>query len=127
MAMTRQERSAQINKLLAGLTALPGVVAAAVIDRDGFVTHIRRDFEINVDALGAVAQILLGSARRASHSTVQGETSLMTIENKDGLIVLGPLSRGFVLAIMGDENAMLGTVRYEMKETIPDFNKGFGA
>ena len=125
MAMSRAERSAHIDKLLAGLTSLRGVTAAAVVDGDGFVTHIRRDFEINTDAMGAAVQIALGSARRAAAHVDQGETNILLIENKDGLVLLAPLASGFVLSLMADGEAMLGAVRFEMKETIPDLNQAF--
>ncbi len=125
MAMSRAERSAHIDKLLAGLTSLRGVTAAAIVDADGFVTHIRRDFEINTDAMGAAVQIALGSARRAASRVDQGDTSILLIENKDGLVLLAPLSQGFVLSLMADGEAMLGAVRFEMKETIPDLNQAF--
>ena len=125
MAMSRAERAAHIDKLLAGLTSLRGVTAAAIVDGDGFVTHIRRDFEINTDAMGAAVQIALGSARRAASHVDQGDTSILLIENKDGLVLLAPLASGFVLSLMADGEAMLGAVRFEMKETIPDLNQAF--
>jgi hypothetical protein len=125
MSMTRSERGAYIDRILASLTALRGVTAAAIVDSDGFVTHIRRDFEIDTDALGAAVQIVLGSARRAAQHVAQGATNLTLIENHTGLIVLAPLNRNFVLALMADGSAMLGAVRFEMKETIPDLNTVF--
>jgi uncharacterized protein len=127
MAIKRAERDHQLDTVLAELTALRGVAAAAIVDSDGFVTHIRRDFEINTDALGAAVQIVLGSARKASEHVTQGDSKLVLIENKDGLTILAPLTRGFVLALAADGSAMLGAVRFEMKETIPELNRLFAA
>jgi hypothetical protein len=89
------------------------------------VTHVRRDFEINTDALGAAVQIAFGSARRASDHVSQGATHLVLVENKDGLVMLAPLSKGFVLALVGDSSAMLGAVRFEVKQTVPELNQLF--
>src|SRR5947209_4884671 len=114
LAMT--DRSAKVDRILAMVAALRGVTAAAVIDSDGLVTHVRRDFEINTDALGAAVQIAFGSARRASEHVSQGETSLVLVENKDGLVMLAPLVKGFVLALVGDSTALLGAVRFEIKQ-----------
>src|SRR3954447_15682776 len=125
MALTAIDRSHKVDKILGSVTALRGVTAAAIIDSDGLVTHIRRDFEINIDALGAAVQIAFGSARRASEHVAQGSTNMMLVENKDGLVMLAPLSKGFVLALVGDHSAMLGAVRYEVKQTVPELNQIF--
>jgi predicted regulator of Ras-like GTPase activity (Roadblock/LC7/MglB family) len=125
LALTTTERSSKIEKILSGITGLRGITAAAIIDGDGFVTHVRRDFEINTDALGAAVQIAFGSARRASEHVSQGTTHLVLVENKDGLVILAPLSKGFILALVGDTTAMLGAVRFEVKQTVPELNQLF--
>ena len=130
MAMTATttstlERSHRLDKILAGVAAMRGVTAAAIIDSDGLVTHVRRDFEINVDALGAAVQIAFGSARRASDHVAQGQTNMVLVENKDGLVMLAPLARGFILALVADSSAMLGAVRFEVKQTVPELNQLF--
>jgi uncharacterized protein len=125
MALSLAERSSMVDKVLTSVTNLRGVTAAAIIDADGFVTHVRRDFDINTDALGAAVQIALGSARRASEHVAQGATQLVLVENKDGLVMLAPLTKGFVLACVGDGSAMLGAVRFELKQTIPELNQLF--
>ena len=125
MATTTVERSQRLDKILAGVAAMRGVTAAAIIDSDGLVTHVRRDFEINTDALGAAVQIAFGSARRASDHVLQGQTNLVLVENKDGLVMLAPLQKGFILALVGDSSAMLGAVRFEVKQTVPELNQLF--
>jgi hypothetical protein len=125
MALPRSERTEIVDRILGGLTALPGVTAAAVVDIDGLVVHVRRDFQIDTDAVGASVQIMLGSARRAAEHTGQGTTRMLLSENKDGLVLLAPLTGGFVLAVVADPSALLGAVRFEMKETIPAFNQVF--
>jgi predicted regulator of Ras-like GTPase activity (Roadblock/LC7/MglB family) len=121
----RTDRSRQIERVLSGLTSLRGVIAAAIVDSDGFVTHVRRDFEINTDALGAAAQIVFGAARRAAEHVKQGHASLVVSENKDGLVLLAPLVNDFVLAVVADPSAMLGATRFELKEAIPQLNQLF--
>ncbi len=123
--ISRQERTSKVEKILGSVTSLRGVTAAAIIDNDGFVTHIRRDFDINTDALGAAVQIAFGSARRASEHVAQGATQLMLVENKDGLVMLAPLAKGFILALVADGSAMLGAVRFEVKQTVPELNQLF--
>jgi predicted regulator of Ras-like GTPase activity (Roadblock/LC7/MglB family) len=125
MPSTMTDRATKVDRILASVSALRGVTAAAVIDSDGLVTHVRRDFEIDADALGAAVQIAFGSARRAAEHVAQGETHLVLVENKEGLVMLAPLAKGFILALVGDSSAMLGAVRFEVKQTIPDLNQLF--
>lgn len=120
MTTTRAERGEQVERLLAGLTTVRGVTAAAVVDRDGFVIRIRRDFEIDTDALGAAVQIMHGSAGQAAQNVGQGDTNIVLSENSDGLVLLAPFGDGFILAIVADRTAMLGAVRYEVKSTVPE-------
>src|SRR5262249_12595907 len=104
---------------------LRGVIAAAIIDGDGLVTHVRRDFDIDTDALGVAVQIAFGAARRASEHVAQGATQLVLVENLDGLVMLAPLRNGFILALVGDTSSLLGAVRFEVKQTVPELNQLF--
>lgn len=117
-----RKTSEEIEKLLMGLTSVRGVTAAALIDADGFVTHIRRDFEIDADALGASVQIIFGAAQRSANNLRQGESKLLIAENGEGILLLAPLVQEFLLAIVADRNVMLGSVRFEVRETIPTLN-----
>lgn len=91
------------------------------------MTHIRKDFEIDTDALGAAVQIVYTAAHRAAEQVADHATKLILSENKDGVMILGPLVRGFVLTLVADESAMLGAMRFELKETIPVLNELLGS
>ncbi len=125
MKVARIDRSKQIDTVLAGLTAQRGVTAAAIVDSDGFVIQVRKDFEIDSDALGAGVQVVFASAARAAQQAGQGSSDLVLCENHDGLIMLVPLSNEFVLAVLADKTAMLGALRYEARMSIPDLNSIF--
>lgn len=115
----RSTQSQQIDAVLASLMAIRGVVAAAVVDSDGFVTHLRRNFDINNDALGAAVQVTLGAAAQAAHHVTQGNTDMVLLENKDGLVLLAPLAKGFSITVVADRSVMLGSLRFEVKQAIP--------
>lgn len=127
MSIPKAERTQRIDHVLASLAALRGVTTAAITDADGFVTHVRRDFDIDTDALGAAAQIVFSAATQAARQVAQGTTKLVLAENKEGLVLLAPLSRGFVLVLVTDPSAMLGAVRFEMRESLPELEQLFGA
>jgi predicted regulator of Ras-like GTPase activity (Roadblock/LC7/MglB family) len=119
MAQEPQNRSQQIDRILTDLMALKGVTAAAIVDADGFVTHIRRDFEINSDALGAAVQIVFGAAQKAAQHVEQNSASLVISENQSGLVIFAPLAGGFILSIVADSSAMLGSIRFEARGMLP--------
>ncbi len=121
----RAARSEAVDAILRSLTGLKGVTAAAVVDRDGLVTSIRREFDVNTDALGASVQIVFGAATRAAEYASQGVVKIVIGENADGYLMMAPLKQGFVLSLFTDEDALLGAVRYEIKETIPTLNQLF--
>lgn len=127
MSLSKVERNQRVDALLASLVSLRGVTTAAIVDADGFVTHIRRDFEMDADALGAATQVMFSAAAQAARQVSQGGTKLVLTENKDGLILLAPLSRNFVLVLVADGSAMLGAVRFELKETTPELDVLFQA
>jgi len=121
----RAARNEAVDSILRSLTALRGVMAAAVVDSDGLVTHIRRDFEVDTDALGASVQIVFGAASRAAEHVTQGNVHIVICENAEGFILLAPIKGGMILALFADRDAMLGAVRFEIKESIPELAQFF--
>lgn len=125
--MATTQIAVEVDRALLGLTGLRGVTAAAVIDGDGFVTHIRRDFDVDSDALGAAMQIVYGAAQRAAENVGQGAARLVLTETAEGFVLGLPLTAGFMLAVIADLSALLGSVRFEAKQTVPSLNQLFGS
>ncbi len=121
----RAARNEAVDNILRSLTALKGVTAAAIVDNDGLVTSIRKEFNVNTDALGASVQIVFGAATRAAEHANQNSVKIVICENKNGYIMMAPLTMGLMLALFTDEDALLGAVRYEIKETLPALNRLF--
>ncbi|RLB47697.1 MAG: hypothetical protein DRJ42_24855 [Deltaproteobacteria bacterium] len=125
-ATTVAKRTQSIDRILSELMSLRGVTSAALVDADGFVTHIRKDFEIDSDALGAAVQIMFGAATRSAQHVQQESTNMVVSENREGLMMVAPLAAGFTLALVADKNAMLGSIRFEVKETLPVLSRILG-
>lgn len=121
----RMVRTEEVDSILRSFTGLRGVTAAAIVDRDGLVTHVRREFDMDTDALGASVQIVFGAASRAAQHVQQRSAEFVICENSDGYIMLAPLKSNLMLAVFTDSDAMLGAVRFEIKETIPALNQLF--
>ena len=99
-----QERNAKIDRILRNVIAsVRGVTAGVIVDGDGLVTHAHLNFKgISVDALGATVQVAFGAAHRASEHVQHGDTNLVLLENKEGLVLLAQLQRGFLFALVAD-------------------------
>lgn len=46
-------------------------------------------------------------------------------ENGEGITIIAPLVKGFLLTVVADGSAMLGALRYEMKDLVPQLNQLF--
>lgn len=128
--LTLDPRRAQITEIdstLRNLMSIQGVSAAAIVDSDGFVTHIHRDSEINTDAIGASVQVVFGAAARAATHVGHHSTNMVICENAEGYILSTPIEAGFVLALVTKRDALLGRVRFELKETIPVLKQLFSS
>jgi predicted regulator of Ras-like GTPase activity (Roadblock/LC7/MglB family) len=124
-ATATQDRNTKIERLLKELVGQKGVTAAALVDSDGLVTHAQRDFDLDIDALGAAVQITFGAAHTASGLVRHGLAELIHVETKDGYVMLAPLHKGFTAALVADRSAMLGVLRLSLKQTIPLLNDIF--
>lgn len=121
----RKSQASEIEFILRNLMSIQGVSAAAIVDSDGLVTHIHRDFEINTDAIGASVQIVFGAAAKSAKHVGHSTTNIVICENTEGYILTAPIESGFMLAIVTEREALLGRVRFELKETIPVLKKLF--
>ena len=123
----RKSQANEIDSILRNLMSIQGVSAAAIIDSDGFVTHIQRDYEINTDAIGASVQVVFGAASKAASHVGHLMTELVICENSEGYLLSTPIQAGFMLALVTKRDALLGRVRFELKETIPVLKKLFSS
>lgn len=124
---SRKSQSDELDSVLRNLMNIQGVSAAAIIDSDGFVTHIQRDYEINTDAIGASVQVVFGTASRAASHVGHHQTDLVICENAEGYVLCTPIDAGFMLALITKRDALLGRVRFELKETVPVLKKLFAS
>jgi len=123
----RKSQADEIDHILRNLMNIQGVSAAAIVDSDGLVTHIHRDFEINTDAIGASVQIVFGAAAKSARHVGHQNTNIVICENTEGYIFTAPIEGGFMLALVTAREALLGRVRFELKETIPVLKKLFAS
>jgi len=101
---------------LFSLTNLGGVHAATLIGRDGFVIECASKKDIDLDALGAVVSTGFGASEVMGSEILLGELGHTIMEYKYGKILMSACSEEAILAVVTDNNAILGSIRHNMKK-----------
>lgn len=105
-----------LKQILMEFLRLDGVTAAVVIGRDGFVIEDAVSGEIDTDALGAMASTGMGTSEAMGAELGKGELNQMLVELQNGPILLSPLSEDELIAIVANDGANIGRIRYELKK-----------
>jgi hypothetical protein len=95
---------------------LEGVSAAVVVGRDGFVIESAVSGKMDIDALGAMASTGIGTSEAMGRELGKGELTQMLVELEKGPIVVSPLSKDELIAIVAENASNLGRIRYELKK-----------
>ncbi|MDK2974751.1 MAG: uncharacterized protein PWP08_1122 [Methanofollis sp.] len=105
-----------LKQILMEFLRLDGVTAAVVVGRDGFVIEDAISGEIDTDALGAMASTGMGTSEAMGAELGKGQLNQMFVELEKGPILLSPLSEDEMIAIVANDGANIGRIRYELKK-----------
>jgi predicted regulator of Ras-like GTPase activity (Roadblock/LC7/MglB family) len=105
-----------LKEILGEFLNVEGVSAAVVVGRDGFVIESATSGKMDIDALGAMASTGIGTSEAMGKELGKGELTQMLVELDKGPIIISPLSKDELIAIVADITANLGRIRYEVKK-----------
>jgi len=105
-----------LKEILGEFLNVEGVSAAVVVGRDGFVIESATSGKMDIDALGAMASTGIGTSEAMGKELGKGELTQMLVELDKGPIIVSPLSKDELIAIVADITANLGRIRYEVKK-----------
>jgi predicted regulator of Ras-like GTPase activity (Roadblock/LC7/MglB family) len=105
-----------LKQILGEFLNLEGVSAAVVIGRDGFVIESAVSGKMDIDALGAMASTGIGTSEAMGRELGKGQLTQMLVELDKGAIIISPLSKDELIAIVGENVSNLGRIRYELKK-----------
>lgn len=108
-----------INDLLANFLQLNGVTGAAIIGRDGFVIESSMENETNIDALGAMVATSFVAAEELSAEFNLGSLDNYLSEFSEGKVFMISVNDD-ILAIFTESNAVIGSIRYATKKSLPN-------
>ena len=107
--------SAGLKEVLTDLTKKPGVIAALVVSRDGFVIEGQTsEEELDLDALGALTSSALAGWESIGTDMSRGSPEMLLVEFESGPIAVSPVADDAVLVVMGNRLCNLGRMRIEV-------------
>ena len=113
----KKKVACMLKQLLGEFLKIEGVAAAVVVGRDGFVIESAVSGKMDIDALGAMASTGMGTSEAMGKELGKGEIRQMLVELDKGPIILAPLSTDELIAIVAENEANVGRVRYELKKS----------
>ncbi len=106
--------AAGLKEILGDLTKKPGVIAALVVSRDGFVIEgLTSEEELDLDALGAHTSSALMAWESIGTDLSRGAPEMLLVEFESGPISVSPVSGDAVLVVLGNRLCNLGRLRIE--------------
>jgi len=100
------EKSDALLENLRPYRATPGILAAMLIQRDGFVVAADADDSVNVDAVAAQAAGVIDVGARLATELGQGAARYLTVELDDVNVVLAPFGDELMLVLVGRPSAL---------------------
>lgn len=110
------EQSDALLENLRPYRATPGILAAMLIQRDGFVVAVDADDAVNVDAVAAHAAGVIDVGARLATELGQGAARYLTVELDDVNVVLAPFGDELMLVLVGEASALVCEYRIAARE-----------
>lgn len=96
---------------------VPGIKAALVVGRDGFVIEaVISAAGVDADAVAAVISSGIGSSEVIGRELEIGKLEQAMYEYKEGMLITSLLGLDAILAIVADGRSNLGNIRYQVKK-----------
>ncbi len=96
---------------------IDGVNAVAIVGRDGFVIDSASTVKLDTDALGAVVASAIGASEAIGRDFSMGDLQQYLLEFANGKAIIAAAGDG-ILALITDQNAVIGSVRYAVKRSL---------
>ena len=113
-----------LKALLEGVAGLSGVSLTALIDREGALMEAAGGLLPEAALAGALASCLVDSTSGVGEALAQGRLQSVILEYETGVVLLNAVGDGAMLAVVLDDPAVLGKVRYHVKKALPDLVRG---
>lgn len=113
---TKEEKMMDIKPILKEFTAIDGVTATCIVGRDGFIIDSIAPAGVDTDMMAAIASTGLGSSEAMGKQLSKGSLIISMIEYEGGSVLLSPVGQDAFLAVITEEKANLGMIRFSTKK-----------
>ena len=111
---------ADLKAVLGQFAGMPGVVVAALVDREGLLVESAGSATGEVDLAWAQAAAVAQSAAGTGQELNQGVLQAMILEYEGGTILLHAVGSAAMLVVVLNDPTMLGKVRYNVKRALSE-------
>lgn len=101
------EQSDALLEKLSPYRATPGILAAMLVQRDGFVVAADADESIRTDAVAAQVAAVIDVGARLAAELGQTATRYLTVELESLNVVLAPFGQELMLVLVGEPSALV--------------------
>ncbi len=112
-------RTDSLNKVLRSLqSGSPDVEASALISEDGLMIASALRQDLDETRVAGMTATLLNLGTRAAVELGRGEVLEVVVRGDQGYAVMVSAGRGTLLLVVANENAKLGLIFFDMRETV---------
>ncbi len=111
-----------LRSILSDFLKIDGVKSAAVVGRDGFVIDSVESEKIDIEALGAMVAMAVGSSEKLGSEFALGGMTQYLAEFDQGKMILAMVGDN-ILALFTDTNAVIGGVRFAVRKAVSDIER----
>ncbi|MEB3852044.1 MAG: roadblock/LC7 domain-containing protein [Desulfurococcales archaeon] len=113
--------STPVQRILADMARIPGVMAVFIISKEGFVVEkaTAGTLAFDEDALAAMVTAVYGSTTQLGQELEIGKPEIATLEYQGHYILLYDMGDNILAVIADKGRAVLGRLRYELKKQAP--------
>ncbi len=107
-----------LSDVLNDFLKINNVLSAAIVGRDGFVIESSSNIDVDADALGAMVATTIGTDENLGKEFKLGDIDHYLSEFSGGKILMSTVQED-ILLVFTDADAVVGSVRYEIKKRLP--------
>ena len=112
-----------LKRVLNDFARVEGVNSAAIVDRAGFVIEGVSKSHMDLDEMGAMSTTALGTADAMVAELGRSNVKTLSIEVENGIILIAAVTEYELVVVIGNQNANVGRIRYEIGKSRGKFKE----
>lgn len=116
----------ELGAVVADMAAMPGVQAALVVGRDGFVINaVKTAGILDTDAVAAVVSSGMGASELIGSDLAIGNLRQAMYDFDTAIVFTAPVGKEAIAAVVVGERSNLGSIRYRLRQYAAELREAF--